>query len=244
MSDIFVLCALIIFVIFIYGAIAILKRDNEIISKTNQSILNNEIAGFSPTKSIGPQISNDRVYIDENNRKVLVINLLTQEKHIINFEDIIECSILENGATVQKGGVGRAIVGSAIAGGVGAIVGATTRGSASQINSLSVRIVTRDIKRPLVELKLIKTASKRDSSWTKTYMHFAQEVYATIVSIIDSVQNSTEQRSSKNTPCSTEHKQNHSVEILEQLADLRDKGILTEEEFTAKKQSVLGIEIQ
>lgn len=35
--------------------------------------------------------------------------------------------------------------------------------------------------------------------------------------------------------------QTNDIEQLKQLADLRDKGILTEEEFAAKKKQILGL---
>lgn len=45
----------------------------------------------------------------------------------LDFEQIIDCKITENSNIISGGGLGRAVAGGVIAGGVGAIVGANTK---------------------------------------------------------------------------------------------------------------------
>lgn len=245
--------------IFLWGAIILAlvvssqktKEQEKVNAERHKDILDGK-SGITPTKSLKCRTCPFAIYIDEKAKKILVANLKTDDKRTIPFENVVECSILENGATVQSGGVGRAIVGGALAGGVGAIVGATTRGSHAMLSSLSVRIVTKDISNALCEIPIIKSETKRDSDEAKEAISFSQQIYATIISIIDSKPkaNSADLTASTPTPTKPEnlhqtpsHNQleNSSIEILKQLADLRDKGILTEAEFTAKKREILGL---
>ena len=90
---------------------------------------------------------------------------------------MIECSIEEDGVTIESGGVGRAVVGGVLAGGVGAVVGAATRSSKPTTLSLSVRLVTRNLDRPLYKILIIKEATKEivqnigiENVWQNKYM--------------------------------------------------------------------------
>ena len=51
---------------------------------------------------------------------------------VFSFDDLVSYEIIENGDTVSKGGLGSAIVGGALFGGVGAVVGGITGGKEKQ----------------------------------------------------------------------------------------------------------------
>lgn len=337
--------ALFVFLLFIIFIILVVSAQSESEKGKKREVLynsikNGQISGFCPTISISNSEHTFGLYVDEKNKKILVADFTTEYRRTIPFNDIIECSILENGSTVQSGGVGRAIVGGALAGGVGAIVGATTRSSKAVLSSLTVRIVTKNINNALCEIPIIRTEIKRDSNEAKEAIKSSQQIYATIISIIDSVNkgsqpsthplhqqadglkkvviplngggrkieaikavrevtgldladakdlveqsgivkdgisyesaqliakkfkdigvnatilesgpqveytdstistsNYTEHESSPQ-PLTHDQLQSSVIELLQQLADLRDKGILTEAEFTAKKREILGL---
>ncbi|WKK93249.1 hypothetical protein Q0Y04_02080 [Clostridioides difficile] len=51
---------------------------------------------------------------DDNNKKFIVLNGFNREKvnlSVYNYSDVIEYELLENGETVTKGGIGRALAG-------------------------------------------------------------------------------------------------------------------------------------
>lgn len=151
----------------------------------DKKIMNGEIDGFVPSKSVKDVVSPFTIYIDEPNKRVMLINRNTpSSRKIYNFNELVECSILEDGATICSGGVGRAITGAIIGGGVGAIVGASTRSSKNVTLSMSVRIITSKISQPLYEIPLITSETNRDSTEYKRKIAYAQEIYATITSII------------------------------------------------------------
>ena len=74
-----------------------------------------------------PQNAFRQVSFDINRKEISIIDAYADTHKLINFNQIIECEIIEDNTTIMKGGVGRAIVGGVLAGGVGAIVGAGTR---------------------------------------------------------------------------------------------------------------------
>ena len=126
-----------------------------------------------------------KVVFDLINRKIAIINTNAVKIDYVDFDKIIQCEILEDNSVVMKGGVGRAVVGGILAGGVGAIVGAQTRGSSEIVKNLSIRIITNDVINSLVWIHLIKTATKRDSFEYKRNKDAAQQIYSTIISILN-----------------------------------------------------------
>lgn len=102
----------------------------------------------------------------------------------IPFRSILDCEIIEDNSTIQKGGISRSIVGGAIAGGTGAIVGAATRKSKNIVENLAVRIITNDPVNAMKMFVFLDSETKRDSEKYKYSFHNAQELYSTIFSII------------------------------------------------------------
>lgn len=175
----------------------------------------------------------------DKNKQELYFFYESELDRIIKFEDIVECKIIENSNVVESGGVGRAIVGGALAGGVGAIVGSNTRKSKNIVSNLSVRIVTNEIDNPLYNVALItynidinKTLY---ANFYKIAMQFANNVYATIQAIINENNKSKTQKEDIQ-----EQNNTTGLEQLEKLAQLKEKGIITQEEFEESKRKILS----
>lgn len=180
----------------------------------------------------------DKIVALNKEKQELYILFDNELDKIIKFNSIIECQIIENSNVMDSGGIGRALVGGMIAGGTGAIVGATTRKSKNIVSNLSIRVVTNDIEDSLYNLVIIAdsidTNKILEADFYKQAINFANNVYATIQAIIKD--------NSKNIKAETniqEHSSNNGLEQLEKLAELKEKGILTDEEFTEAKQKIL-----
>lgn len=137
----------------------------------------------------------------------------------------------------MKGGVGRAIVGGALAGGAGAIVGANTRASKNMIYNLQIRIITSNINNSLYTINIINNSTGVDvnSYEYKNGSLFANEVYATIISIINQNKKQEDKEILKE-----DNIQKSCFEQLEQLNGLKEKGIITQDEFETKKRELLN----
>lgn len=181
---------------------------------------------------------NNRAMAINKEKKELYFLFNDELDKLIKYESIIECKIIENSNVVNSGGIGRAIVGGLIAGDSGAIVGANTRKSKNIVSSLSIRIVTKEIDEPLYTLELldyqIDTNKQLYANFYKQAMEFANNVYATIQAVIND-NNNTNLIETKQ-----ELNFTNGLEQLEKLAELKDKGIITQKEFEESKKKILS----
>ncbi len=141
---------------------------------------------FYPNKKVGNYLE-----IDEENQ-------LWREmgRRIYRYTDIVDFELLEDGTSVVKGGLGRAIVGGALLGGVGAGVGGVTgsRKSTGICEMLSIKITVKDRMNPTVYLNFIQMPTKKKSVIYKNAYTFAQECLATLQLICSSVQTAEQDR--------------------------------------------------
>lgn len=181
---------------------------------------------------------NNRAVAINKEKKELYFLYNNELDKLIKYETIIECKIIENSNVVNSGGIGRAIVGGLVAGDSGAVVGANTRKSKNIVSSIVIRIVTKEIDEPLYTLELldyqIDTNKQLYANFYKLAMTFANNVYATIQAIINDNNNINKLEIKQ------ESKSNNGLEQLEKLADLKEKGIITQEEFEESKKKILS----
>ena len=152
-------------------------QDNVLPQKidTNQRVMENERKKteyfnwlnekYSPSKILShPFYSFDRYNWEEYERQIVAINvekrIVIFQRRAVSFDDIINCelitSVSQNTTTTTEkdNGIGRAVVGGILAGGAGAIVGATTANSNSYSNTttntkiMGVKIYVADINSP------------------------------------------------------------------------------------------------
>lgn len=165
--------------------------------------------------------------VDENNR--LWGSPCFSTHFFFSYDDIISFELLENGNSVTKGGLGSAVVGGALFGGVGAIVGAGAgkKKGRREITEFRIKIITRNQFIPEVYINFL-TAGKvmSDSFLYKSYVNSAQSVLSALTIMTDKA------TSGENVSAADE--------ILK-YKNLLDQGILTQEEFEIKKKQLLGI---
>ena len=194
----------------------------------------NALKTFVATKKVGSFLE-----IDENKKEWLIPDgLFGGKKHpkIYNFTDIIDFELLEDGSSITKGGLGRALAGGFLFGGVGAVVGGVTGGKRSKAfcDSLKIKITLNSIATPTTYIDFIKTSTKKSSFVYKTNFTLAQECLSVLQLM-----------------CSGSSGQDHSLldsktgmseadEILK-FKQLLDNGAITQEEFETKKKQILGL---
>lgn len=176
--------------------------------------------------------------IDDNNKKWVIAN--SKFSKIYNFSDIVDFELLEDGDSVAKGGLGRAIAGGVLFGGVGAIVGGVTgsRKNKGVCNSLKIKITVKNMFNPTEYITFFPTPLnsspiKKSNILYKNYFSAAQECLSNLQLICNEINNDKD---------STKVESNISVadEILK-FKNLLDNGIISEEEFKAKKEELLNL---
>ena len=205
---------------------------SEAIDLVNKTTQNRKcVESFNPTKKIGNYIE-----FDDNKKQWLIPDGFARTKvnpKVYNYKDIIEFELLEDGESITKGGLGRAVAGGVLLGGVGAIVGGVTgnRKTNSIVNSLKIKITLNDINNPNVYISLIKIKTPTNSSIYKKSYKFAQDILSVLSIIVED--NDKPKNEVKNTSSDAD-------EILK-FKNLLDDGIITQEEFEKKKKMILGI---
>lgn len=216
-----------------------MEMDDQI-TKNNSNEVDKKLKDkdFKTSKIFSIHGNEQQFRVDLEHKQIAICSIFPYQKiDIINFSDIIECQIIEDSNTVMKGGVGRAVVGGALAGGVGAIVGANTRASKNVINILQIRIITKKISNSLYTIDLIKTEIEKNSMEYRNAMNFANNVYAILTSIITNNDKVSNNLGGKKT---MEQNNNNFIEQLERLSKLRNDGMITEREFEESKQKILN----
>ncbi|MHA5147557.1 SHOCT domain-containing protein [Oenococcus oeni] len=171
---------------------------------------------------------NDLIFNDENQEltiKRMMKNMVCDYSAIINYKPIV------NGGTIKKHhGITRAVVGGALTGGAGAIVGAVTGGKKfSAVNKLAIQIFFENNK-DYQEL-FINKKMKTDSSQYKKI----QEDFNRLSSKLDMII-STNSTADIKSPSSS-----NDPDDLIKFKSLLDQGMITQEEFEAKKKEILGL---
>lgn len=198
----------------------------------NKKVQVEELNSFNPTKKIGTHIE-----IDENQNKWLIPDGMFGGKKnpkIYNFSDIVDFELLEDGESIAKGGLGRAVVGGVLFRGIGAVVGGVTGKKKSKpiCNSLKIKITLNDMSKPVVYIDFIKASTKKDSIIYKTMYKSAQECLSVLQLIVNS------QEEVQNDIAATSIS---SADEILKFKNLLDQGIITQEEFEAKKKQLLGL---
>ncbi len=117
--------------------------------------------------------------VDDENKKIHILGKDNERIEIL-FSEIIGCEVFSDSQTV--GGIKRAIVGAALAGDTGALVGTMT--AKPHIMSYKIVIYQSDIQCPTIELVLIKAKkSTKDKDYVSA-VDFSRKILASIKAIM------------------------------------------------------------
>lgn len=214
------------------AAFPILKKMsiNEIKEKINNTT--ESLSNFVVTKKIG-----DYIYFDEQNKKWTIpqgmFKKVIDGNKIFDYNDILDYELIEDGNSISKGGVGRAIVGGALFGGVGAIVGGSTGHKQKQTcTKLQIKITLNNTNHPIEYITFICAETKKDNFVYKSSFSFAQQILSMLAIICQS--NSSSETSSTNSNFSV-------TDEIKKYKELLDIGAITQEEYEKKKNELLNI---
>ncbi len=192
-----------------------------------------DIPNFNCDELITSTDGSNGIAIDKTQKKIAISDKASPL--IINYSDLINVELLENGSTIMKKStsrtVGGAIVGGVLLGPFGAVIGGVTGKSkvVDKTNSIALKIIINKLDNPVHYLYFLNSETKKDTFVYQNARKNAELWHGKFSSIINSIDNSeTKQISSSS---------NSMADELKKLDDLRQKGILTEEEFIAQKKN-------
>lgn len=183
------------------------------------------VNSFSPTKKIGTYIA-----IDEAHKSFKIGGDIFEYANLLSFE------LLEDGHTVTKGGLGRAVAGGLLFGGVGAIVGGVTGGKKSKgvCNSMKLRVTLKNAHTDNTYISFIMSETKTSSFIYKTAQTSAQSCISALEIIADQNQSAVIEEA-------TAQPSSSAADEIIKFKQLLDAGVITQEEFEAKKRQLLGL---
>ena len=189
---------------------------------------------FTPTKAIGAAVA-----FDDNSSSLRITHIsgFKTTYELFNYDQIVDFELLEDGESVTKGGLGRAVVGGALFGGVGAVVGSVTGGKKTKgvCNSMKIKITVRNASAQTAYIDFINTPTKTDSKTYKKARDNAQEALSALQLAIE-----------KADPCEATvtpaaSATTSAADEIMKYKQLLDAGAITQEEFDAKKKQLLGL---
>lgn len=193
-----------------------------------------ELSSFKPTKKISKFVE-----FDDKQKKWLILSAVLGKRDkskVYNYNDIVDFELLEDGETVSQGGLGRALVGGVLFGGVGAVVGGVTgnRKNKGICNSLKIKVTLKDMNNPVVYITFLNSQTKKDGFVYKTLFKEAHECLSVLQLICNNQDVSVNGNSNNNASGSN-------ADEIKKYKNLLDEGILTQEEFDAKKKELLRL---
>ena len=204
-----------------------------------------DLPDFSASQQIMSNNGDTGLAIDEERKKVVLLISGVEEVNLkpISYRDLLSSEIFEDGETVTRTArgsqIGGALIGGLAFGGVGAVIGGLsgkTR-SSEKVKKIDLRIMINDTKNPYHDLNFMDVESKKNSMMYKSAMEQARHWHGLITVLIkiadneDALQKSDESEKKGKVLLTDE---------LTKLGVLRDKGILSDEEFIVQKNKLLS----
>lgn len=211
--------AVLLIIIIIFMALFVIGVTQR---SANSKKLRNE--GFTPNINIAD------VHIDERhglwNRSGMTVALKISE--------ITDCEVIEDGVSYKSNdGVLRAVVGEALLGSVGAIVGAMTSSTSETIQNMHLVIHTNNPSFPQVKVRLIYTATSKSSSSYSAAKSSAES----IIKCLEGLSGISAKKAKNAEVTSTVS----SADELAKYKKLLDDGAITEEEYAEVKKKLLTL---
>lgn len=194
------------------------KSDEE---KAIASAKKEKIKNFKPTYKIGTYFQ-----FDENTGEVLINNFIGYDRQFFNIKNVIGYEIIGDKETVGSFGVGRAVGGAVLTGGVGLLLGFTKKKKV--VNDFRLRINVKNSGNSFYDIIGVKTQTKTNSL---TFQQ-CQKSFAKITSFLE------EKLQQQNKDSQTESATSPADELMK-FKSLLDAGAITEEEFNKQKEKLL-----
>ncbi|HAA4891991.1 TPA_asm: SHOCT domain-containing protein [Listeria monocytogenes] len=188
----------------------------------------------NPTKYFYSTKNTTKIDIDEK-RKLFKIDLFK----VHHFDELFSYELLEDGKEVVTGGVGigRALVGGALFGGVGAIVGGFSKKkkTTETCSKIEIRYTLKSGSQPNEYIKLLNKKVEKSSGAYERAMKQARDILSTF----DLIANDNEKDPAKIEIVSNSYQSTDIADQIKKFKELLDMGAITQEEFDKKKQELL-----
>ncbi|MCL2365113.1 MAG: SHOCT domain-containing protein [Defluviitaleaceae bacterium] len=183
---------------------------------------------FTATKSVEKYL-----LVDSNNKLFRV----GKDGFIFDFADLFSFELLEDGESLLKSGAGMALAGGMVAGSSGALLGAVLGKSTKSVcNTMNIVITVKNCPVDTHYIKFIggilNNEIPKNSIIYKHAQDMAQQCLSALRLIVDENDTSAASEPAPALVVAAE---------LQKFHDLKEKGVISEADFDAKKAQLLGL---
>lgn len=221
--------------------LAIMEASNQKIEASKKDLVS---AGFQIEKEAREPSGNFYLAIDPKNKRWVLVIPNLPHPYIYKFKELISYELVDDGETTYSSNTGKAIVGGLLFGAAGAVVGAASKKKVkTTCKDMHIDLNINVIKSPMQVLQIINDAEiSRDSELYKQNLAFAKNVMAMLAYIKENAEPSElEEPHPEQKQLEGPQETGDIYAEIEKLHALKEKGIITDEEFQKKKRSLLGI---
>lgn len=154
---------------------------------------------------------------------------------IFSFDVLENYELIEDDNVVSSGGLGAAMVGGVLLGGVGAIVGGMTgsKKTKKSIENLALQINTNDMSFPCIMITYIKKETKISSNAYKDAISLSKQSIRCLDMILETMGKGDLSNAPAEAP--------DALAEIKKLKELLDMEAITQEEFDQKKKELLNL---
>lgn len=130
--------------------------------------------GMMAVSTMGMSVAAGKILGGDNKQKV-------GNKEWFDFSDLIAYELMEDDSVITSGGVGQALIGGALFGGLGAVAGGVTakRTQKKKVESLYIKVTVNNFSSPCIMLPLITKSTKTNSKEYETAFNLAHQILST-----------------------------------------------------------------
>lgn len=159
--------------------------------------------------------------------------------NVLKFNELVSFDYSENGNSITKGGAGGAAIGGALFGGVGAVVGASVgkKKSKTELTSMRISISLSHRYTKFIQIEFLPFGIKENpgsSSYNNIFKPNVEKVLALLSEISD-------RAADNNVPVQSTNQGFSAADEILKYKSLLDQGVITQEEFEAKKKQLLDL---
>ena len=215
------------------------NKKREEASHNHWAILNKN--GFKVSK----YVTNDdyphvfSIFIDLKNKKWSYYDYSKKISKIYKFADLLDYEIVENGQSIIQGKAASTIIGGVLGGGLGALAGASgSRRIDNVCNKLEIKLIVNDVTMPSIQLVLLDKETDKNSVKYQACYDKAIQFEAVLKIIMANAQ----EKAVPAQPNNEKQEKTTSTKMqLQELKEMLDDGLITQEEFEQKKKQILGL---
>lgn len=244
-----IFCVVVVVIIFAISSganqakekLAIMEASNQKIEACKKDLVS---AGFQIEKDAKEPSGNFYLAIDPKNKRWVLVIPNLPHPYVYKFKELISYELVDDGETTYSSNTGKALVGGLLFGAAGAVVGAASKKKVkTTCKDMHIDLNINVIKSPMQVLQIINDAEiSRDSELYKQKLAFAKNVMAMLAYIKENAEPSEpEETHPEQKQLESQQRTGDIYAEIEKLHTLKEKGIITDEEFQKKKRSLLGI---